>query len=251
MPEWKRIATETEHRPWPVPARPWLMTMSWHDLLFLHYRADPAALARTIPAGLTLDTFGGEAFVSVVPFRMSHVGPRGLNFLPGVSAFPELNVRTYVTAGEKRGVWFYSLDAASALAVEAARAFFHLPYLRALMTCRRGDGEWVHYASERQDSRGEPARFSARYRGLGSPRRAAAGSLEEFLTDRYCLYSADRAGHIHRAHIHHAPWPLRDAELELEVDTTPDAAALLVNRESPMLQFVERLDVVAWTLDKV
>jgi uncharacterized protein YqjF (DUF2071 family) len=226
------------------------MTMSWHDLLFVHYRGDPEKLAGTIPSGLTLDTFEGEAYVSVVPFRMTHVGPRGLNFLPGVSAFPELNVRTYVTAGEKPGVWFYSLDAASSLAVEAARTFFHLPYLRALMTCRRDDSGWIRYESVRQDVRGKPARFAARYRGLGSARRAAAGSLEEFLTERYCLYSADRAGRVHRGHIHHLPWPIRDAQLELETDTMPDAAALSVGRQDPIVHFAERLDVIAWTLER-
>ena len=250
MPDWKRIATESHHRRWPMPARPWLMTMSWHDLLFLHYRADPEHLARTIPAGLTLDTFDGEAFVSVVPFRMTHVGPRGLNFVPGVSAFPELNVRTYVTAAERPGVWFYSLDAASHLAVEAARTFFHLPYLRALMSCRRDDDAWVRYESVRRDARAEPARFAARYRGIGSVRRAPPGSLEEFLTERYCLYAADRAGRVHRGHIHHLPWPIRDAELELDTDTMPDAAALSVRRKSPILQFVDRLDVIAWALEE-
>ncbi|HVW25034.1 MAG TPA: DUF2071 domain-containing protein [Polyangiaceae bacterium] len=224
--------------------------MSWHDLLFLHYRADADRLASTIPRGLELDTFDGAAFVSVVPFRMTNVGPRGLNFLPRVSAFPELNVRTYVTAGGRPGVWFYSLDAASALAVEAARAFFHLPYLRASMKCDRDDAGWVHYESERVDARGRAARFRARYRALGSPRRAAPRSLEEFLTDRYCLYAADRAGRVHRGHIHHVPWPLRDAQLEVDVDTMTEAAGLFVGREAPVLHFVDRLDVIAWTLEK-
>ena len=124
------------------------MFQRWHELLFAHWPVPAEPLRARLPAGLELDTFEGEAWLGVVPFRMSAVRLRGAPALPGVSAFPELNLRTYVRRGEQRGVWFFSLDAASALAVRAARLWFHLPYFEARMTCDgRADG--VHYRSER------------------------------------------------------------------------------------------------------
>ena len=117
-----------EHRPWPVPARRWDMTMTWHSLAFLHWPVAAESLQASIPEPLVLDTFAGQAWLGVVPFGMSNVRPRWAPPLPGVSRFPEINVRTYVTHDGKPGVWFYSLDATNWLAVRGARALFHLPY---------------------------------------------------------------------------------------------------------------------------
>ncbi len=120
------------------------MRMSWHDLLFAHAPVPVAALRAVVPAGLELDTFDGVAWLGVVPFRMTRVGPRVLPPLPGLHAFPELNVRTYVTRDGRPGVWFFSLDAANRLAVWTARRFFHLPYFHAAMTCR-ADGDGIEH----------------------------------------------------------------------------------------------------------
>jgi len=119
--------TDTAHRPWPLPERPWIMTQTWHDLLFAHWPVDKERLRAKLPPGIALDLFDGQAWLGVVPFRMSNVAPRGLPALPWVSAFPELNVRTYVTRDGKPGVYFFSLDAANPLAVQTARTLFHLP----------------------------------------------------------------------------------------------------------------------------
>src|ERR1043165_5219125 len=135
MPDWSALLQHQAHRPYQIPDRSWAMTMSWLDLLFAHWSFEPETIRALLPAGLTLDTFEGRAWVAVVPFRMEHVGPRGLNWLPGVSAFPELNVRPCVVPAGQRGVWFFSLDAASVVAVRSARAGFHLPYFRAHMSC--------------------------------------------------------------------------------------------------------------------
>src|SRR5262245_10075958 len=122
------MITDTEHRPWPLPGRPWVMAMRWHDLLFAHWPVDPAVLRPLIPASLQIDTYDGQAWIGVVPFRMTGVRPRFVPPLPGLSAFAEINVRTYVTIEQKPGVWFFSLDAANRLAVWAARLSYHLPY---------------------------------------------------------------------------------------------------------------------------
>ena len=112
----RTILDETSHRPWPMPARPWLMTQTWLDLLFAHWPLDPRALRDKVPEQFVLDLFDGLAWVGVVPFSMSNVGPRGVPSLPGISAFPELNVRTYVRVADRPGVFFFSLDAGSAVA---------------------------------------------------------------------------------------------------------------------------------------
>ena len=166
------------------------MTMSWLDLLFAHWRFEPETIRALLPAGLELDIFEGKAWVAVVPFRMEHVGPRGLNWLPGVSAFPELNVRTYVIADGKPGVWFFSLDAASVVAVRSARTGFHLPYFRAHMSCEERDG-WVEYHSERRHPDAPPGEFHGRYRSVGPIYQSTPGTLEHWLTERYCLYARE------------------------------------------------------------
>ena len=226
------------------------MTMTWHDLLFAHWSFAPETLRALVPEALELDVFAGRAFVGVVPFRMERVGPRGLGWLPsrlpGPRAFPELNVRTYVRVGGKPGAWFFSLAAASALAVEGARAGFRLPYFRAEMSVRERGG-WVEYASRRTDSRVGPGAFRARYRPLGERLTPEPGSLEHWLTERYCLYALDRRGRPRRGEIHHLPWPLFGAEAEIEVNTVADAHGLALEG-APLLHFARRLDVVAWWL---
>jgi uncharacterized protein len=168
-----------------MPDAPWLMTQSWNGLLFAHWRVE----ASQMRGAFDLDLFDGEAWLGVVPFYMTHVGVRGAPALPWLSAFPELNVRTYVRVAERPGVSFFSLDAGRRLAVAAARTFLNLPYYAAAMSVeRRNDA--VHYQSARQ--RHGRAEFRAIYEPAGVPFVASAGSIEYFLTERYCLYHHDR-----------------------------------------------------------
>jgi len=234
-----------DHRPWPPPRGPWIMAQSWHDLLFAHWPLPVEALRSAVPPALALDTFDGRAWLGVIPFRMTGVRPRGVPALPGLSAFPELNVRTYVTVGGKPGVFFFSLDAGSRLAVEAARLAYRLPYYHARMTVT-AEGAGVRYASRRVDRRGGPAELRARYGPTGPATRAPAGSLDAFLTERYCLYTAGRGGAPSRAEIHHAPWPLQPAEAAFEVDTMTAPLRIARPPAPPLLHFARRLDVVVW-----
>jgi uncharacterized protein len=144
------ILAITDHRPWPMPASPWMMTQTWHDLLFAHWPIDRAALAAKIPAGLELDLFEGQGWLGVVPFHMSNVAPRGVPALPWISAFPELNVRTYVRAGGKAGVYFFSLDAANPVAVGVARTLLNLPYYSAAMQVETRTGGFITAAGGRR-----------------------------------------------------------------------------------------------------
>lgn len=229
------------------------MAQRWHDLLFMHWPLPASTLSPLIPSGLTLDTFDGQAWIGVIPFRMSGVRMAGLPALPGMSAFPELNVRTYVTHGRKPGVWFFSLDAANSLAVAVARRWFGLPYHRAAMRCDPDGAEGIRYTSRRATGGADAtaADFSARYRPVGEPFLSRPGTLEHFLTERYCLYAKERRGSLARAEIHHAPWPLQPAEAVIELNTMVAPLRLALPEPAPQLHFVRRLDVVVWTPERL
>lgn len=239
----RSIVESTAHRPWPMPDAPWLMTQSWNTLLFAHWRVDPSHVRHAIPAAFDLDLFDGEAWLGIVPFYMTNVGIRSTPGLPWVSAFPELNVRTYVRVADRPGVYFFSLDAGRRLAVAAARALLNLPYYTAAMSVEhRGDG--VHYQSARRSR--EPAEFRATYEPASVPFVASAGSIEHFLTERYCLYHHNRRGHPYRLEIHHRPWSLQIARAAITMNTMATASHLTINGPPVLLHFARRQDVVAW-----
>jgi uncharacterized protein len=240
-----RPLDRTTHRPWPLPSGPWIMAQSWHDLLFAHWPIDSAQLRAHIPAALQIDTFERQAWIAVVPFRMSGVRLRLTPALPLLSAFPELNVRTYVVADGKPGVWFFSLDAQNPVAVAAARAWFHLPYFRARMYCKGREG-WIHYASDRTHRAANPAVLHTKYRPTGEAFRSKHGTLEHFLTERYCLYAADSRGRLSRGEIHHQPWQLQMAEAQFEQNSMTEAGGIALPLQNPLLHFARRQDVVVW-----
>ena len=222
------------------------MGQTWENLLFAHWRVPVETVRALVPAGVEIDTFDGSAWLGITPFRVDALRLRGLPPAPGVSRFLELNVRTYVKRGDRPGIWFFSLDAASRLAVEAARRSYRLPYHQARMRAeRRGDS--IQYESTRIGSPARPYVFSGRYRPTGPAAPAPAGSLAYFLAERYCLYTVHES-RVHRADIHHAPWPLQPATAEIELNTmAPDGIEL--PDDLPLLHFSARQDVVIWPLD--
>lgn len=221
------------------------MRMTWSDLLFAHWPVEPKIVSSLLPDGVTLDTRDGRAWVGVVPFTMTNVAPRFSPSIPGVSRFLELNVRTYVSVGGKPGVWFFSLDAASRVAVRAARATFNLPYMDAQMQLKRDGGGVIHYQSKRTH-RGEPsADFDASYSAAGEFFQAEPGSLEHWLTARYCLYSANRKGRIFRGEIDHPPWSLAAANYTERTNTMGDSVGFDF-QEKPHLLIAKPVAVRAW-----
>jgi uncharacterized protein len=242
------ILHEVAHRPWPMPDAPWIMTQTWHDLLFAHWPVDADALRPLIPASFEIDLYGGQAWLGIVPFRMTNVAPRGVPALPWVSAFPELNVRTYVRARGRGGVYFFSLDASNPVAVGVARTLAHLPYFTAAMTVEAREG-WIHYESRRK--REPVAELVVKYRPIGPAEPPVAGTLEHFLTERYCLFTVDGSFHACTLDIHHPPWPLQAAEAEIQVNTMADAAGIRLPSMAPLLHFARRQDMVAWNLRRL
>ncbi len=244
----------TAHRPWPLPDGPWAMRQSWHDLLFAHWPLPVDAIRPHIPPPFAVDTYDGSAWISIVPFRMSGIRPRRLPGLPWLSAFPELNVRTYVTApqafGLKPGVFFFSLDAANPAAVAIARRVYHLPYYRARMSLQDTPHD-IRYASLRTHSNAAPARFEATYAPTGGIQPAQPGTIAHWLAERYCLYTTDSSGRPYRAEIHHAPWPLQPAEAEFAANTVAAAGGVTLPDAAPLLHFARRVDVRVWPLRRL
>lgn len=247
-----------------MPNRPWSVSMTWHDLLFAHWPVPAEKLRPMIPAALEIDTYDGSAWIGLVPFRMTGVLPRPLP-TPCGFAFPELNVRTYVKTAGKTGVWFFSLDAASRIAVRVARAWYRLPYYDAQMsvetTARLPDQRVPHdpaasdchvrYLSRRTHRRAPPAELHIEYQPTSPVFQAQPGTIEHWLIERYCLFAETRPGCIGCGDIHHLPWPLQTAEAEIRRSTMLEALGITTPHEQPLLHFARQLDVVAWNLKPI
>lgn len=242
----RAVLTKTGHRPWPVPERPWLMGQTWIDLLFAHWRVPTPALEAVVPAQLQIDTYDGSAWIGVTPFLVRGLRLRGTTPLPWLSSFPEINVRTYVTVDGKPGIYFLSLDADSRAAVTAARRSYRLPYFHSRISTS-SEGDSFRFDSMRTSSDGPRAYFDARYGPEGVPMAIRDGSLERWLTERYCLYTLDERRRTLRGEIHHPPWPLRPAWAEIETNTMTSPFGIPLEDE-PLLHFSGRQDVALWPL---
>ena len=211
----------------------------WRDLLFLHWPVSPALLRKLVPRELEIDCFDGQAFVGVVPFEMFGVRsawwPRWAAF-----AFPETNVRTYVhVAGRDPGVFFFSLDAASWLAVRAARLGWGLPYHHARMQVVRRDGEIAYRLERRAPDRAE---LLLRY-GVEEPiGPAQPGSLDHFLIERYLLH-VPRGPRIYTGQVHHRPYPLARARLLELRQSLLRAAGFGEPSGEPLVHYASGVDV--------
>ena len=231
------------------------MTQRWNDLLFAHWPVPASSIAPLLPEGLQVDSFQGSAWLGVVPFWLDRIKVRGLPPIPGMRSFPDLNVRTYVRDEHTGtpGVYFFSLDASNLLAVAVAHTFFHLPYHWAEMSLdQRSEREFSFYSRRRFSSR--QVIFKARYRGLGPTRKLAEGNmgtLEYFLLERSCLFTRNRAGQAVRSSLHHVPWPLEEAEAEIERNDLAEAIGIKLPDQEPVLHYSRRLAVYIWPAELV
>ncbi len=235
--------TVFDHRPWPVPERPWIMVQVWRDLLFAHWKLSPATIRHLVPEQLELDIFAGYAWVSITPFHMS-LRLRGLPAFPGMLDFPELNCRTYVRVQGKPGIFFFSLDTANRAAVCGARSFYHLPYFHARMRIDKKN-ETFSYSSKRGE-----AVWRATYVPTSVARRAEPGTLDYFLAERYCLYTVWK-GRTYRGEIHHVPWPLQAASVQIEENSVARAAGIELPDTPDAVSFSRELKVLIWSLERV
>ena len=225
--------------------------MRWDDLAFLHWPVPVAALETQIPHGLQLDTFSGQAWIGIVPFRMAGVQARGLPQVPGTNEFLELNVRTYVTDGTRPGVWFFSLDCENLLAVRGARVGFSLPYFDARIqlleqSLERASETGFDFSSTRTHRGIAAARFRAKYEPSSNVTPSTPGTLEHWLTERYCLYAQRPTGQVIRGEIRHQPWGLQSCKVEILENSLCDSLGLQLPNEPALAHFAKRLEVHAW-----
>ena len=251
----QEFSVRTSHRPRPMPTGRWAVTQRWNDLLYAHWPVAADQLTARLPAGLEADTFEGKAWLGVVPFWMDRIKVRGIPPFPGVLNFPALNVRTYVR--EQRtgatGVYFFSLDASNLFAVGLARVFYHLPcHWSQMQITQRAEREFSFYSRRRLTN--PPAIFNVRYRGLGPTRKLAelrAGTLEHFLMERSSLFSRNHNGEPVRSNLHPVPWPLEEAEAEIEQNGLADAIGIKLPNQEPVLHYARRLALYIWPAERV
>lgn len=227
--------------------------MRWRDALFAHWAVDPAVVSAALPDGLRVATYDGDAWLGVVGFVMEDIRPRGA---PLGLSFPELNLRTYVTRPESddHGVYFFSLDADDRLGVSIARRFFELPYYRAEIRVNReerdGDGPEFSLRSRRTHPDAPPARFGATYRPVGPESVPEEGSLAAFLTENYRFYTAG-GGRLYYGDIDHPPWPLAEADVEIETNTLFAANGFDVPEGEPLVHYSPGTEVTAESIRRV
>ncbi|HEX7065492.1 MAG TPA: DUF2071 domain-containing protein [Bacillales bacterium] len=236
---------DSNHRPWPAPASPWLMKQTWRHLLFAHWPVDPAVIRPYIPDSLELDIYDGRAWLGYIFFQVRGMRPKYLPPVPMLSSFPELNIRTYVTYEDKPGVYFFSLDAQNFAGVQGAKAFFHLPYAYARITLSQENRQFACDCRRMNLSK----TFKARYQPVSEVFRAKPGSLDFWLSERYCLYT-EHKGNLFRGEILHNPWPLQEAEARITKNTMMDFDGAL-QVEPPLVHYVEQQTAVMWGLQKV
>jgi uncharacterized protein YqjF (DUF2071 family) len=238
-----RILEVVAHRPWPLPDGPWIARQTWCDLMFAHWRVGRDVLREHVPSFLEIDAFDGEAWLGLTPFRVTDSTLRGVPAIPWLSSYNELNVRTYVRYDGIPGIYFFSLDADSSLAVAGATAVFHLPYYLAQMEMEEDD-DYLKFESRRLSA--EEPQFRAEYGPVGAWFEPRSGTLVHWLVERYCLYTLDSENRAYRTEIHHLPWRLQRADAQIPVNTMVTAAGLRLPSMAPLVHFSRRQDTLIW-----
>lgn len=237
-----------DHLPFPMPPRPHALRQSWLDLTFLHWEVEPEQLHPFLPAGLELDLFEERAYVGIIPFVMSGVRPRWAIPLPGVSRFPEFNIRLYVRHQDRPGVLFLTLEAQSRITCWFAPRFYGLPY-RYSRGWVEADSDTHAWSTSRRDG---THGFAGCSKAEGEIRTAVPGSLEHFLFERYALYTTHR-NKLQIAYTHHIPWEFRDGRVDL---TTNDlgmrfSLGLTSPLEPDLVHMSTGVEVRTWSIQEV
>ncbi|WP_175384401.1 YqjF family protein [Bacillus sp. FJAT-27225] len=232
------IVKVTAHRPYPLPDLPWMMTQTWENLLFLHWPIPADQLRAHVPEQLELDTWEGQAWLTISPFQVKHQRFRILPEIPLLNEYLELNVRTYVKHGGKGGVYFFSLDANLAPAVLAANGLLALPYKNADMEFKQAEDAFI-FTNKRLSAEDGFGEFKAIYKPETEPALCGPGSLEHWLVERYCLFTT-RNGKVLRGDIHHLPWDVSTASADVGVNTMSPVPL----NGAPIIQFCKSKKVL-------
>ncbi|WP_243292513.1 DUF2071 domain-containing protein [Bacillus sp. FJAT-47783] len=233
-----------DHRPYPMPNNRWLMTQTWKDLLFIHWPVAKEEIEKHIPSPLQVDTFEGKAWIAIVPFWLKSIRLHGLPRIPFASTFFEINVRTYVTYKNRRGVYFFTLDANHLPAIKIAKATFFLPYLHATVNLTKS-GDFVNFKSIRKQHGYPKATFHANYEPTSSPFLAQRGSLEEWLIERYNLLLVNR-GKVYIGEIHHKQWELQHANVDIKTNELLSFLPSSIVKEPPLVHYSKFMRAFIW-----
>jgi len=236
------IQNSTQHRTSPMPDGEWVMTQKWNHLLYMHYPVSIHTIESYIPDGLELDTFNGEAWISIIPFQIKDMRLRNMPQLPYFHSFSELNVRTYVKRNGVPGIFFFSLDASKRFAVIAAR-MGTLPYFYANITMKQQD-ESIHYTCRRKNNSNKV--FEGEYRPIGEAFYPDVDSLDHWLLERYYLYSYQNEC-LYFGGIHHKPLEVYHAEAAI---SKQHMSPFIVGGK-PLVHYVTSKRVLFWLIKKV
>jgi uncharacterized protein YqjF (DUF2071 family) len=236
-----------DHLPFPMPDRSHALVQEWRNLSFLHWEVDVERLKPHIPNGLEIDLFEGKAYVGTIPFQMKNVRPRLLPALPGISTFPEFNIRTYVKRNGKAGILFLTLDAQSRITCWYAPRTYGLPYRYAKCQLKITDDKY--YWKSKRSSDG--VELEGECIATGGKRQAEKGTLEEFLFERYALYT-EHEGKLNMAYTLHEPWTFRDAKAKVVNNSLTDSYDLGIDVMNPQyVHLSEGVYVHTWSIERV
>ncbi|MFC4559592.1 YqjF family protein [Virgibacillus kekensis] len=221
---------------------PWVARQVWRDLLFMHWPVPLSNIRPYVPAPFEIETYNGQAWISIVPFRATFNGPRGMPGKIPFSDYLELNVRTYVNYKGESGVFFFSFDANSMIAVTGARKLFSLPYIHASMSAKK-DGKSIEFISHRKHNGYPEAILSVRYTPVNErPTTASKGSLTEWLVERYCFWTLI-GKKIYKGPILHSPWDLQRVEVDTQMDQLLDFLGTEHFKEKPLTHYCKQKKV--------
>ncbi|MFE4708698.1 YqjF family protein [Peribacillus simplex] len=243
------LLDDNAHRPWPIPSKKWIMRQPWRNLLFTHWPIPAETLRPHIPLHLEIDTFDGYAWLGVILFVMEGIYPRGLSSVSLTPKFSEINVRTYVQCDGKPGIFFMSLDVEDWASYIIAKKWFRLPYHSAQISLEK-KGQTFHCQSIRKGKTNTPIRFNAKYAPIPEVYFPEKGTLDHWLTERYCLYSTDNGVNIYCGEIHHRPWPLQKVEAEICTNTLFTPFNFDLTEVKPLFHFSKGVDTLIWNIKK-
>ncbi|MFC4619557.1 YqjF family protein [Camelliibacillus cellulosilyticus] len=244
------LLDETEHRPFPLPSKRYIMRQTWRNLLFLHWPIPFEKLRPHIPSSLQIDTFNGTAWIGIILFVLEGIYPRGISFISLTPKFPEINVRTYVKRDGKPGIYFMSIDVENWASLKIAKRWYRLPYHSAQISFRK-EGRIFHCHSIRKGIGNNSISFEGKYAPVSEVYLSKKGTLDHWLTERYCLFSSKNKVGIYCGEIHHQPWPLQKAEIEVVKNTLFTPFHFDLSEVRPIAYFSTGVDSLMWNIRKV
>lgn len=227
------------------------MTQTWEHLLFAHWSVPVETIRSMVPSGLEIDTYDGRAWISIIPFLMSGVRIRRLPTVPFTSTFPEINVRTYVRANRKTGVYFLSLDASNPVVTAIARRWYRLMYFQANMSLQ-AKGDAIEFRSQRLQARPSAYRFFSRYQPLSEPFYAKKGTIEHWLTERYTLFcQCAKSTQIYFANVYHEPWKLQPVSVTITDNTMTQDMPIQLQENPEIVLYARGVQSIIWPIKRL